>query len=220
MEQEPSDALTRAVSNFAPASGKVAAMAPSRGEQDALHQAVLAGDPTASARAFEALLGPLVARLEFKWPILDRRDIEEQAADALISYVTNPQRYDPRRAGLLTYLVLDADGDLKNAYRSPRRQREQLADDVEDQPSPRNQTTDDEVFSDDDRLFFAKLRSAFPEEVDRQVIYLLLENERATSAYAEVLGITHLPSEEQRLEVKRVKDRIKKKLGRLMEGDE
>lgn len=218
MEHKPSRAPAQAGSNFAPAAGKVAAMAPSRAEQDALHRALLSGDPTASARAFETLLGPLVERLEFKWPPLDRRDIEEQSADALISYVTNPERYDPRRASLLTYLVLDADGDLKNAYRSPRRYREQLADDVEDQLSRRNETTDDEFFSDDDRLLFAKLRSAFPEEVDRHVIYLLLENERATGAYAKVLGITHLPVQKQRQEVKRVKDRIKKRLARLMEG--
>lgn len=195
-------------------------MTPSRAEQDALHEALLKGDPTASARIFEALLEPLVDRLGFKWRPLDRRDIEEQAADSLISYITNPHRYDPRRASLLTYLTLDADGDLKNAYRSPRRRREQLSGDVEDPPSPRNETTDAELFAEDDRVLFARLRDAFPSEADRQVIHLLMEGERSTAVYAEVLGIAGLSPEEQKAEVKRVKDRIKKRLGRLIEVDQ
>jgi hypothetical protein len=198
----------------------VATMTPSRAEQDALHDRLLKGDPTASARIFEALLEPLVDRLEFKWPRLDRRDIEEQAADSLISYITSPHRYDPSRASLLTYLTLDADGDLKNAYRSPRRRREQLASDVEDPLFRRNETTDAELFAEDDRALFARLRVAFPSEADRQVIHLLLEGERSTAAYAEVLGIADLSPEERRAEVKRVKDRIKKKVGRLFGVDQ
>ncbi len=220
MEQEPSRVAAPAASNFAPAAGKDAAMAPSRAEQDALHQAVLSGEPTASARVFETLLGQLIGRLEFKWPILDRRDIEEQAADSLISYITNPHRYDPHRASLLTYLTLDADGDLKNAYRSPRRRHEQLAGDVEDPPFQRNETTDAELFAEDDRVLFARLRDAFPSEADRQVIHLLLEGERSTPVYAEVLGIADLSPEVQKAEVKRVKDRIKKRLVRLIEVDQ
>jgi hypothetical protein len=42
-------------------------MAPSRHEQDELHSAVLAGDPTAPPRVFELLLDLLIVRLRFKW---------------------------------------------------------------------------------------------------------------------------------------------------------
>lgn len=198
----------------------VVPMAPSRGEQAELHAAVVAGDPTASARICEALLEPLVERLSYKWKRLDRQALEDQATDSLIGYVSNPQRYDPQRASLLTYLTLDADGDLKNAYRSTRRDREQLASDVEDAVSQRNETTDVELFVEDDRAFLARLREAFPDELDRRVIYLLLEGERSTSSYASALGISDLQADEQRAEVKRVKDRIKKRLARLIEVDE
>jgi hypothetical protein len=43
-------------------------MAPSRHEQDRLHSAVLARDPTAPPRVFEHLLEPLIERLRFNWP--------------------------------------------------------------------------------------------------------------------------------------------------------
>jgi hypothetical protein len=52
-------------------------MAPSRAEQDELHRAVVAGnDPTATARAFDLLLEPLQGRLVFRWPKLDRNELE------------------------------------------------------------------------------------------------------------------------------------------------
>lgn len=198
----------------------VVPMAPSRAEQAELHAALVAGDPTASSRIFDALLDPLVERLTYKWKTVDRQDLEERAIDSLIAYVSNPQRYDPRRASLLTYLTLDADGDLKNAYRSARHEREQLASDVEDAVSRRNERADVEFFLEEDRAFLARLREAFPDERDRRVIYLLLEGERSTAAYAAALDISGRPVDEQRAEVKRIKDRIKKRLARLIEVDE
>ena len=67
---------------------------------------------------------------------------------------------------------------------------------------------------------YAKLRAAFPEERDRKVIHLMLENVRDTPTYAAVLEIADLSPEEQATEVKRVKDRLKKRMRRLMEEDE
>ena len=88
-------------------------------EQAELHASLVRGDPTASARLFEAhCFSPLVERLTYRWKTLGRQELKDQATDSLIGYVSNPQRYDPQRASLLTYLTLDADGDLKNAYRS------------------------------------------------------------------------------------------------------
>ena len=96
-------------------------MAPSRAEQDELHRAIVAGnDPTATARAFDLLLEPLQGRLVFRWPKLDRNELEGWALDALIAYLETPTRYDPKQSALLTYLVMDADGDIKNAYSSAR----------------------------------------------------------------------------------------------------
>lgn len=197
-------------------------MVPSREEQDELHAAIVGGDdPTATARAFEMLLKQLKSRLGFRWSSLNRDELEGWALDTLISYLETPTRYDPKQSALLTYLVMDADGDMKNAYNSARARRERFLDDVEDEASRWNQTTDDDERVDsDDRAVYARLRAAFPEERDRRVIHLMLENVRDTESYAGALEIAHLPPDEQAAEVKRVKDRIKKRMRRLMAEDE
>ena len=43
---------------------------------------------------------------------------------------------------------------------------------------------------------------------DQQILALRLPGERRTEAFAEILGLSHLPIGAQRREVKRVKDRI------------
>ena len=60
------------------------------------------------------------------------------------------------------------------------------------------------------------LDSLPPEE--KRVLPLMQDGERHTSAYAEVLGITQLSPLEQAREVKRVKDRLKKRLERWREN--
>jgi hypothetical protein len=49
---------------------------------------------------------------------------------------------------------------------------------------------------------------------EQSVLDLLLSGERSTAAYAAVLGLAERPADEQAREVKRVKDRIKKRLER------
>jgi hypothetical protein len=49
---------------------------------------------------------------------------------------------------------------------------------------------------------------------DRQILSLRLQGERRTEVFAAVLGISNLPIEVQRREVKRTKDRIDKILRR------
>ena len=192
-------------------------MAPSRHEQDELHSAVLAGDPTAPPRVFELLLDPLIERLKFKWPRRPRRDLEEQAIDSILSYLERPERYDSERASLLTYLTMDAHGDLLNAYEKEAAGREKLVADVEDPAPHRNQVIDVALSSTDDRRLLARLREAFPDDGDRRVVYLLLEGERTTAPYAEALGLAHLSVGDQQRLVNRAKDRVRKKLARLME---
>jgi hypothetical protein len=57
-------------------------------------------------------------------------------------------------------------------------------------------------------------------EAERRVLALMLDGERSSAAYAQVLGITGLPAAEQEREVKRAKDRIKKRLEREGARDE
>ena len=47
------------------------------------------------------------------------------------------------------------------------------------------------------------------------VLFLMLEGERDTASFAEVMGISDLDTAVQRREVKKIKDRIIKRLQRL-----
>src|SRR5262249_28260279 len=49
---------------------------------------------------------------------------------------------------------------------------------------------------------------------ESRALDLILQGERKTAVFAEALGITHLPTSVQRTEVKRVKDKLKKRLER------
>lgn len=188
-----------------------------RAEQDALHRAVLRGEPTASARVAEALLDPLVVKLRYDWPRTADDVLFEQAADSVMNYLRAPQRYDLSRAALLSYLVMDATGDLRNAYDAgKRRQSVERAGLVELAREQREQA-DDAYPSDADPAdgqLLDHLRTVCDDDQDWHVLVLMLEEVRATDQFARVLGIEHLPATEQRDEVKRRKDRLKKRIER------
>lgn len=186
--------------------------------QDRLHADVCAGEPTASSRAFTTLLEPLIDWLGFRWQ--NERDAErvrDFAIDSIIGYLESPERYDPARASLLTYLRLDAHGDLLNDHDRRRRQRERHEEaSVELEDEARNSSID-EYPSDREEpdLKLADVREALPDERDRRAVLLMMEGERSTEAFAGIWKLTDLPAEQRAAEVKRNKDRVKARLRRL-----
>jgi hypothetical protein len=85
--------------------------------QDRLHAEICGGDPTAWSRAFTTLLDPLIDALGFKWPDLRGTErLRDFAVDSIMTYVQEPARYDPSKSALLTYLRMDAHGDLLNEH--------------------------------------------------------------------------------------------------------
>ena len=117
-------------------------MAPSRAEQDELHPAIVgSADASASARVRAA---PRAVERPAAVPLanMSQDELESWAIDALIGYLENPARYDPKKSALLTYLVMDVDGDIKNAYSSAQATRERFVEDVENESSRRNETTE------------------------------------------------------------------------------
>lgn len=188
-----------------------------RAEQDALHRAILRGEPTASARVAEALLDPLVVRLRYDWPRTADDVLFEQAADSVMNYLRAPQRYDPSRSALLSYLVMDATGDLHNAYDAAKRRQSVERTGLVELAREQREQADDAYPSDadpaDGRLL-DHLRTVCDDDHDWHVLVLMLEEVRATDQFARVLGIEHLPAAEQRDEVKRRKDRLKKRIER------
>ncbi len=87
-----------------------------------LHRQCLAGEPVAQARLYE-LFAPQICRiLATKFPALQASHpgwIEDAVVDGMTDYLVHPARYDPDRRSLLGYLVMLAEGDLRN-----RRNRE------------------------------------------------------------------------------------------------
>jgi hypothetical protein len=65
-----------------------------------------------------------------------------------------------------------------------------------------------------------RISDLLPDPTDQEIVLLMMEGIRETSAYADVLGISDYSVEEQAAIVKRHKDRLKKKLERHIKRSE
>lgn len=194
----------------------------------ALHARLLAGDPTAPADLAAAYLDPLTAWLAARNPGLgDPHLCATAAEDALLALIKRPASYDPARLSLAGYLRMAAQGDLRNLLRAERRHaaRRVALDAVELSPVAGKHLWD--ASGDPARLVEEGAGGDAPERPpslpgltpeEARVLALLHDGERKTVAYALALGCGHLPVAEQRKEVKRVKDRLQKRLQRAGGG--
>lgn len=201
-----------------------------------LHRALCAGDPTAPARLADLLILTLTERARVSGA--DVHQVESACGLTLARYFQEPNRYDPERGPLLAWLAKDVRGDILNELSSATAQHERLegkrtgGEVVELRPGQRNVFQDRaQVYPvEDDALDRADPHDLTPESLEairrelrslepseRAVAELIGAGVRETAAYSEVLGITHLPVEQQRAAVKREKDRIGKRLERLRE---
>jgi hypothetical protein len=192
---------------------------PQQDELLRLHTQLCAGeDPTASARLAELLLPALRRRFR------STRAADPHTIDSLINlsiarYLRDPGRYEPARGPLLAFLYRDVEGDRKNELASlASRRAHELPDSeaVDVASAGRNPGTEEEVLDALDpfdvpreMLEAARSEAATLSEQDRRLLMLIGDGVRETVAYAEILGIAHLPTEVQRREVKRHKDRLK-----------
>lgn len=214
-----------------PAGGSPAAM-----EERELWERLHAADPIAPSDLADRYLVPLLRWLERCQPNLDPGDYLTAAGEAIIALAKNPDTYDPERGkSLESYLRMSARGDLKNLVARERRRRKHLSrvtpEDVELVPAFGKYITNDAddpawVVERDEEVRERLGQVAVPAPVreratpeEERVLELMREKVRETSAYARVLGLTHLPLAEQRREVKRVKDRLKKRLVRAEGAD-
>lgn len=181
-------------------------------------------DPIAPADVCRAYLPALLGWLDGKYPSIDPHLRQSAAHDALLGYFLRPESYDPHRGDLGTFLRVTARSDLCNLLRSEgRHHRRRVAWPVVelDQESGYFSGVADDPATQADRqeeaeqwaAFWGELRERLSGE-ERRVLDLMLAGERRTAAFAEAAGLCHLAPEEQRREVKRVKDRIKKRLER------
>ena len=184
-----------------------------------IHKRLCEGDLTAFAELAEEVMESLVEKLSRKYPNLRDPDLPTEAvADALMDYSKRPKQFDPTRRSLFGFLVMAAEGDLKNALAriARRRDKEIQLEPVEVDECGGN--TIDRTSELDERIDFERILDSLNELLDdpkdRAVVKLMMEGERATEVFAQVLELEALSEDQQRTEVKKNKDRIKKRLQR------
>ncbi len=187
--------------------------------QQEIHRRLLSGDVTAPPELAEAVLEPLLNSLGQRHKNLRNSDLLQDAiTDALMSYIKHPAQFDPTKRTLMGFLLMAAEGDLLNALAKEkrRRQKEILSGDVELELAAGNYTAEEgdlETGPEDEKLQ-QELSRLFKDPKDLDMAALIVSGERATEAFAAVLEIQHWSVEQQRREVKRHKDRLKKRLER------
>ena len=193
-------------------------------KQKELHNRLIFGDPTAGPEIFQRLLEPLTEQLKQKYRGTSPETVEDCAMDAFWDYYQQPERYDPSRGSLCSYLRMSVEGDIKNTLESAASRHEVglIDEDVEAEPTARNTSMDHMetglIDSETHRRLMELSLDAFPCEKDRVIFSLILEGESDSDKYAKVLEIENLPPKEKRAQVKRTQDRIKKVLRRLAPG--
>jgi DNA-directed RNA polymerase specialized sigma24 family protein len=185
-------------------------------------------DPTAPSDFIAAYLDELGGWLIRQFPRADEHLCWQAAEDTLLDLAKQPTNYQPNRLPLRSYLRLSAKRDLLNLLDSQAR-RDRHHDsmkNVELSPRLRNYLQDAEgdpaelLEAGPDPAALALAERALAQILEgltageRAALELQLAGERATSAYAQALGIIGLSQAEQEREVKRVKDKLKKRIER------
>jgi RNA polymerase sigma-70 factor (ECF subfamily) len=191
-----------------------------------LHNAVLEKKDIALSKLNTMYALQIVQILKYKYQAAAKRDeayFFEAVNEALRGYHKNPSTFNPEKYKLFTFLLVAADRDLRNILQREQKHlnRKDLPEDVELQENFWN-TTIKPHSSADDAIQIEEtmaaihnfLESLFPNERDITLVYMILAGERETESYSEVLEIENLTLSEQRAEVNRHKDRIKRMLER------
>ena len=209
-------------------------MAQATSDEIELHKLIQSGDDLAFAKLCDKYLEPTIKKVRhFNWQmhLSDSSLITEVVIDSFYGYLYNPDKFNPEKQTLEKFLVIDAEGDLKNVWAKKKRHQQKFEViknevEVEEQfgnseaEKIRNLNTPSQIMIDKeaDGILNAEVKKHFDSERDIEMANLILARERDTSVYAGVLEITHLNFKEQQQEVKRNKDRIKKVLDRKIKG--
>ena len=187
------------------------------------HQRVLArDDPIAFAALAEWLYNPLVQDVRKRAGInADPMLVEEAVGEALLNYHDAPEKYDPSRISLRSYLIMAAYGDFQNAQAKEDRQAKhqisifdpafqegESAGSQETVEALENELRVDELWKLIDEIF--------PDPTERRIVTLILNKVRSPEPYAQALGLSDLSYDERFRQARLVKYRITRRLRRRM----
>jgi len=188
-------------------------------ELESLHRRILESDTTAQSELAELIFNELVGIVRNKFPRQEHYEIVvDGCTDAFLNYVERPSQYNPEKGlSLVSYLVMSAKGDVLNYFQRLKRQhsRELQAENVELIPFTRNNNVSVML---DTVLIESEVDTVIKELClslqERECLNLMIAGIRNATEFSKVLGIEHLDSGAVRREVKRMKDRIKKRIER------
>jgi RNA polymerase sigma-70 factor (ECF subfamily) len=196
-------------------------------EEQSLHRRLCEQDALAPPYLCRVYLDPLVAWLRDRHRELEDDLVIMAAQDAVVGLIKNPHSYNPShpsRLDLFGYLRMAAEGDLRNLLRREQRHHRgrrswnvvENADETGNNPGREEDPALGAERAEQQRAAAAFLRNASAgwTEQERQLLELMIREETQTERIAPVLGVAHLPFEQQQKEVKRVRDRIIKRLQR------
>jgi hypothetical protein len=175
---------------------------------------ILGGDLPALDELARHLLPILTRRLRRKNRFAPQDLVWNACADAILEYAANPRRFDPtRRVPIDRFLQVIAIRNLTDVLKADMRRQTREAAYAELQnwcvwPS-------ETLIA--DRAFDAvrRIQSVVDEGNERIALTEWLKGERRTIRLASLLGLSQLSTLDQRREVKRFKDRMRKRASRL-----
>ena len=202
-------------------------MATASDRERELHAQILEKNDLAFAKLCDAYYESVFKKVRLFNKDLQGADdtlVADVVTDAFIHYFEKPDRYDAEKQGLEYFLAMDAEGDLRNALQKLHRKHKKNPKPVELDEKSGNRLIDKDHLDPFEKLvnketsafLEQKLEGIFETETDVLVAQLLLSGERRSSEYAKALNIEHLMEEEQRLEIKKQKDRIDKVIRRKL----
>jgi RNA polymerase sigma-70 factor (ECF subfamily) len=181
-----------------------------------LHQRLLEGDPLAYGEVFAMYMERLATKLErIGYDVDVARDA---ALEAVLAYRAKPERYDPRKVHLFTYIMGVAKHKAVDRWRSIQAegQREKKQGDVELlRRTPKDSMEQMETYVRVRQLVDLLEEGGLLDERDQAVLRLFLIEEKSTDEVAKVLRLPPMSKEDRQREAKRHRDRLMKLLERF-----
>jgi len=193
---------------------------PSPEEEMVLHQRLLEHDPLAYYDVFPMYMERIAKKLEGSGYDVDVA--RDAALDAVLAYRKRPERYDPRKVHLFTYIMGVARHKAEDRRRSvqAQAQREKKHGDVELlRRTPKDQVERMEAYVKVRQLVDLLEEGEVLNERDQAILRLFLMGEGSTEEVAKVLRLPPMSKEKRQSEAKRHRDRLLKRLARFGKED-
>jgi hypothetical protein len=189
-----------------------------------LHDELLAGNFPAREEAAEILLPLLQCELSCRYDHVDPDILHDAVVDSIIHYLEHPALFDPAKGlALHSFVYREARQRLCNLVSSADHRKKRECRWAAEQALPEEQAlTGNGPLAEERRpkALPAQLIQAAQTEEEQQCLRLMLAGDRDLCAFAKALGVTGADPAWQRHAVKRVKDRLKARLRRMMTGGE